>query len=512
MNRLNKQYLAYAITLNLFVLTHTSTVHATNSGEDLRESDSPPAADVAPVTNPLPDLPTSPPPPTLQLVPAAPAVPAIAITPTPVTPSSLPPVVPNAKASQEDAECYENVLLFARVMQLVRERYVDDKKTGYTQLTHAALKGMLNSLDPHSQFLDESGFQEIQRETKGEFTGLGITVGSKNGYLVILQPMQNSPGERAGILPGDRIMSINGKDAEKMSLADANALLRGLPGEKATLTLLRPEAGAPNGGSVYKVDIVRETIRLTSVKDDKILPAELTGPDMKIGYVRIEEFEEKTGEELDNALAKMQSAGMQGLVIDLRNNPGGLLDVAVDVAGKFLPPGTVVVSTRGRKIDQVREYVARNQTEQPNYPMAILINGYSASGAEIMAGALKDLDRAVLVGETTFGKGSVQTIEPLGNGIGIRLTTARYYTPSKRSIQEVGIIPDIPVTLSDEDERRVALTEVSRPLSPDEQIEVSKLKDTPLLRAITALKTLQQYPSQGPGSAAVVSLKASAGH
>jgi carboxyl-terminal processing protease len=184
---------------------------------------------------------------------------------------------------------------------------------------------------------------------------------------------------------------------------------------------------------------------------------------------------------------------MQGLVIDLRNNPGGLLDSAVDVAGKFVPPGTVIVSTKGRTADVAQDFRARMEKEHPDYPIAILINGYSASGAEIVAGALKDLHRAILVGETTFGKGSVQTVQPLGNGVGLRLTMAKYYTPSHRTIHEVGVSPDIDVPISDAEERRIVLVQSHRALTPEEQVEAAKMEDRQLERAVTALRSVRIY-------------------
>ncbi len=389
-------------------------------------------------------------------------------------------------------ESYESTLLFARVMQLIRQDYVDESKTSYKDLTYAALKGMLASLDPHSQFLDEEDFQDIQRETKGEFSGLGIVIGIKDNALVIISPMEDSPSGRAGLMPGDHILKINGKSTAKMTLAAAEKALKGVPGEKADLTLLRPTAGAPNGGTVFDVELTRETIQVASVKDAHMLPGTLAGQD-KIGYVRIEEFSDNTSDEMDHALEGLEHDGMQALVIDLRNNPGGLLDSAVDVAGKFLPANTVIVSTRGRVADQSQEFRARTHRDHPAYPIALLINGYSASGAEIMAGALKDLNRAILVGETTFGKGSVQTVQPLGNGVGLRLTMAKYYTPDKKSIHGVGISPDISVPVTDEEARRVDLAQEKRPLTPEEQAEVAKAQDRQLERAVSSLRSVRIY-------------------
>ncbi|HEV3272479.1 MAG TPA: S41 family peptidase [Candidatus Methylacidiphilales bacterium] len=398
----------------------------------------------------------------------------------------------SAAPAEKPDESYQYTLLFARVLQLIRQDYVDPDKVGYKDLTYAALRGMLASLDPHSQFLDEESFQDIQRETKGEFSGLGIVVGVKDGGIIILSPMEDTPGERAGLMPGDRILKIDGKNTEKMTLAAAEKALKGEPGEKARLTLLRPVAGAPGGGTVFEVVLTRETIRVSSVKDARLLPASMAGQE-KIGYVRIEEFGENTPDELDHALESLEQAGIEGLVIDLRNNPGGLLDSAVDVAGKFLPPNTVIVSTRGRTAEESEDFRARPQPVHPDYPIALLINGYSASGAEIVAGALKDLNRAILVGETTFGKGSVQTVQPLGNGVGLRLTMAKYYTPSKKTIQAVGVSPDIEVPISDTEERRIILAEASRSLTPEEKTEAAKAEDRQLERAAGALRSILIY-------------------
>ena len=389
-------------------------------------------------------------------------------------------------------ESYQYVLLFSRVLHLIQQDYVDPNKVSDKELTYAALRGMLSSLDPHSQFLDEDSFQDIQRETKGEFSGLGIVIGVKDGGLVILSPMEDSPGGRAGLMPGDRILKINGKNTEKMTLGAAEKALKGVPGEKARLTLLRPVAGALGGGTVFEVVLTRETIRVASVKDPHLLPSSMAGQE-KIGYVRIEEFAENTSDELDHALDDLESAGIQGLVIDLRNNPGGLLDSAVDVAGKFVPPNTVIVSTKGRTADQSEDFRARVQREHPDYPIALLINGYSASGAEIVAGALKDLGRAILVGETTFGKGSVQTVQPLGDGVALRLTMAKYYTPSKKTIHEVGVSPDIDVPITDAEERRILLAEAKRPLTPEEQTEAAKVDDRQLQRAVSSLRSILIY-------------------
>jgi carboxyl-terminal processing protease len=408
--------------------------------------------------------------------------------PTPVAPS------PPADASAPGADdSFQYTLLFSRVMQLVRQNYVDPKKVGYKELTYAALKGMLASLDPHSQFLDEEAFADLQRETRGgPFSGLGIIVGAKDNAIVIVEPMEDSPAGRAGLMPGDRIMKINGKSTEKMSLATVGDLLKGAVGEKASLTILRPSDAKPNDGDVFEVNLTREVIQVTSVKDPHLLPAKIAGTD-KVGYVRIEEFGQQTPEELVQALNGLEKAGMNSLVIDLRNNPGGLLEAAVEVAGGFVRPNTVIVSIKGRSPAQDEDFSAKTTRPRPTYPIALLINGYSASAAEIVAGALKDLKRALLVGETTFGKGSVQTVQPLGNGIGLRLTTAKYYTPSNRVIHEVGITPDLAVPITDAEDRAIILAEAKRALSPEEKIEVAGMEDRQLERAVSALRSWGAY-------------------
>ena len=409
----------------------------------------------------------------------------------PTAAADTPPAPPTPAPITDDS--YQYTLLFSRVMQMVRQNYVDPKKVGYKELTYAALKGMLDSLDHHSQFLDEEAFADLNRETGGgPFSGLGIIVGVKDGVTVIVSPMEGSPAGKAGLMPGDRIMKINGKSTEKMSLAAVGDLLKGAIGEKAHLTILRPSGAVTSDGDVFEVNLTREVIQLSSVKDPHLLPVKIAGKD-KVGYVRIEEFGQTTPEELNRALDALQKDGMQALVIDLRNNPGGLLDAAVEIAGEFVPPNTIIVSTKGRAADQNQEFRAKSGLQRPDYPIALLINGYSASAAEITSGALKDLNRAVLVGETTFGKGSVQTVQALGNGVGMRLTTAKYYTPSNRTINEIGITPDIVVPITNTEERRILLAEAKRTLSPEEQIDVSKMVDRQLIRAVSALRSVNAY-------------------
>jgi carboxyl-terminal processing protease len=304
----------------------------------------------------------------------------------------------------------------------------------------------------------------------------------------VVSPMEDSPGFRAGILPGDQILRINGTTTEKMSLQDAIELLRGNPGQKVTLTIFRP-----SNKETKDYVLQREIIKVASVKDAKILDPSITG-NFKIGYLRITQFNEPTAQELNQKLNELQANGMQALILDLRYNPGGLLTSAVDVCGLFLPPKTMVVYTEGRDASQRREYeTAKNEKQRPNFPMVLLVNGGSASGSEIVAGALKDLNRAILVGETTFGKGSVQSVIQLPDGSALRLTTAKYFTPSKQVIHEKGITPNIKASLSMDQERALLLRRRDGPLSPDEQKFVNDQRDPQLDRAVDALKGVMIY-------------------
>ena len=361
-------------------------------------------------------------------------------------------VLTSSAAADSDDAGYENLTVFTRALQLIRQDYVDANKIGYRDLTYSALRGMLASLDPHSQFMEPTDFRDMQDETRSEFGGLGIVVSTKDGVLTVVSPMEDTPGFRAGILPGDQILRINGTTTEKMSLQDAINLLRGDPGQKVTLTIFRP-----SNKETKDYVLQREIIKVASVKDAKILDQSITG-NFKIGYLRITQFNEPTAQELDQKLNELQAKGMQALIVDLRYNPGGLLTSAVDVCGLFLPPKTMVVYTEGRDASQRREYdTSKNEKQRPNFPMVLLVNSGSASGSEIVAGALKDLNRAILVGETTFGKGSVQSVIQLPDGSALRLTTAKYYTPSKQVIHEKGITPNIKASLSPDQERALLL-------------------------------------------------------
>src|SRR2546422_8607818 len=286
----------------------------------------------------------------------------------------------------EDDNGYAQISIFAKAVQLIRQDYVDGNKTSYHDLITAAMKGMLASLDPHSQFMDPNDFRDMQDDTRSRFNGLGIEVSIKNDLPTVVSPMEDTPAAKAGILSGDQILKINGIATDKMELQDAINVLRGTPGQKVTLTLLRPSTKEVKDYTLERVEI-----KVQSVKGARLLDAELTGP-FKIGYIRLIQFNEPTAEELSKALDELQKQGMQALILDLRNNPGGLLNSAVDVCAQFLSPNTKIVSTQGRVASQQHDYSTSGvKKERPNFPMVLLVNEGSASGAEIVAGALKDL-------------------------------------------------------------------------------------------------------------------------
>ena len=394
---------------------------------------------------------------------------------------------------------YSQIAIFAKALELVRQDYVDENKTSYHDLVTAAMKGMLSSLDPHSQFMDPNDFRDMQDDTRSRFNGLGIEVSMKNGLPTVVTAMEDTPAAKAGILSGDQILRINGMSTERMDLQDAINVLRGPAGAKVGLTLLRPSTK-----EIKEYTLQRVEIKIQSVKGERLLPPELTGP-FRIGYIRLIQFNEPTADELSKAIDDLQKQGMQALILDLRNNPGGLLNSAVDVCGQFLPPNTKVVSTQGRVPSQRHDYATSTVSKpRPNFPMVLLVNEGSASGAEIVAGALKDLRRAVLVGETTFGKGSVQNVLQLPDGSAVRFTTAKYYTPSRQVIQGNGVTPNIRVGMTAEQERALYGLRNAGNVKPDDETNIIKTKDPQMLRAIDALKGVMIYAQQSAPKAEAV--------
>ncbi|MEO8207277.1 MAG: S41 family peptidase [Chthoniobacterales bacterium] len=386
------------------------------------------------------------------------------------------------KEAAPDAVPYDDIQLFARALQLIRQDYVNDKKVGYKDLIYSAMRGMMSDLDPHSQFMEPRDFKGMQEDTRSEFGGLGVMMEMKGGLLTIVFPTEGSPAFEAGLLPADQILKINGTSTEKMSVPDAVEMLRGEPGQKITLTVRRPSTR-----EIKDYELTRIMIRVSSVKDARILSPDKT-EGKKIGYVRVTQFNEPTAGELIKELDKLEKKGMEGLVLDLRYNPGGLLNSAVDVCAQFLPPNTKVVSNDGRTPAVQREYrTAGSGGKKRNYPIAILVNHDSASAAEIVAGALKDLRRAILVGETTFGKGSVQSVVALPDGSALRLTTAKYYTPARQLIHEHGVAPNIRVPMSYRQEEMLLGARRNAANSPQKDKILDNVPDVQLDRAIDAL-------------------------
>ncbi|WP_246879140.1 MULTISPECIES: S41 family peptidase [Thalassospira] len=334
-----------------------------------------------------------------------------------------------AQSSTSSAETYRLLNLFGDVFEQVKSKYVedvDDKK-----LIEAAINGMLTSLDPHSSYLNMDNFEEMQVDTRGEFGGLGIEVTMEDGFVKVIAPIYDTPAEKAGLQPGDFITHIDGTAIRGMTLNDAVEMMRGKVNTDIVLTIIRKGEQAP-----FDVTLTRAVIKIQSVRAE---------PKDDIGYIRITKFNEQTASGLQRAIADMREEigpEIKGLVIDLRNNPGGLLDQAISVSDAFLDKGEIV-STRPRDTENTERYNARSGDLSEGLPIVVLINDGSASASEIVAGALQDHRRAVIMGTRSFGKGSVQTILPMPGNVALRLTTARYYTPSGKSIQEVGIVPDI---------------------------------------------------------------------
>lgn len=325
-------------------------------------------------------------------------------------------------------ETYEELKTFSEVLTQVQKSYVDETKV--KDLVQGAIRGMLSTLDPHSAYMTPDMYKEMQVETKGEFGGVGIQIGVKENRLAVIAPIEGTPAYRAGIKPGDFITKVNDETTKDLTLMDAVQKMRGPKGSKVNLTIQRD--GTPDP---LQFTLVRDTIKIESVKS-KVLD--------NIGYVRLTQFQESTGRDLSKVLKQFREQKLQSTILDLRNNPGGLLTASVEVSEQFLPAGKLVVYTKGRE-SKKDEWIAKGKDQMDDSPMIILINEGSASASEIVAGALQDYGRAVIVGTTSFGKGSVQTILPLGDGSGLRLTTAKYYTPKGRSIQSTGITPDIVV-------------------------------------------------------------------
>jgi carboxyl-terminal processing protease len=331
----------------------------------------------------------------------------------------------------DDKEIYQYLKTFSDVIELVKKNYVEDVKD--KDVVYSAIKGILESLDAHSSFMPPEMYKEMQSETKGEFGGIGIEITIKDGFPTVIAPIEDTPAYKAGLKSGDHIIKIDGKPTKNMSLVDVVKMIRGAKGKPVTLTVFREGFTAPKD---YRV--VRDVIVVKSVKYKMI--------ENEYGYIRIAQFQERTARDLDNALKELVKSNkgkpMKGVLLDLRNDPGGLLEQAVEVSDKFIDEGLIVYIEGRKKDDKAMKFYARKNDDYLG-PLVVLVNEGSASASEIVAGALQDYKRAIVVGAKTFGKGSVQTVFPLGDGSAVRLTTAKYYTPKGRSIQAEGITPDI---------------------------------------------------------------------
>lgn len=375
---------------------------------------------------------------------------------------------------------FEKMKLLSEVLLQIRHSYVDRDKTAYQDLMYGALKGMLKSLDPHSQFMDPETFGGMKEDTVGEFGGLGIVIGIRDGVLTVIAPMDDTPAFRAGILHGDKIILINGESTEDMSLQEAVRRMRGEPGTSLTITVVRPETR-----ETREIDLVREMIRVRSVRGSEIIGD-------GIGYIRITQFNDPVAASLREAVDGLLEQGMNALVLDMRNNPGGLLSSAVEVSQDFLQPRDKIVSIKGRQGFQTQR-ASRGKYRNEKFPMVVLVNGGSASASEIVAGALQENNRAVVVGEKTFGKGSVQSVLPLRDGSAIRLTTAYYYTPLERRIHEKGIVPDIVIPMPPELWRKIQMKRSREEFGDyhDADADLEDIVDHQLERAVELLKGIR---------------------
>jgi carboxyl-terminal processing protease len=387
-------------------------------------------------------------------------------------------------------DLYRQVEIFADALSIVQSDYADE--TNSKDLIYGSLKGMLASLDPHSQFLDPDSYRELKEETEGKFGGIGIEITVKDGLLTVVTPIEDTPAWKAGVKANDRIVKINNELTRDMTISDAVKRLRGKPREAVNITVLRESQK-----KVLEFKIVREMIRIKDIKEARVL-------EDGIGYLRLVEFREDTPGEFSAALENLKKQGAKSLVLDLRNNPGGILDAAISVSQEFLEKGKMITYTKGRKNTQQMEFVSKEDAPLLDMPMVVLINEGSASGSEIVAAALQDYKRAIIVGTKSFGKGSVQSVIPLRDGSALRLTTSKYFSPLGREIHGKGITPDIVVeeakieNIAEEEKLPPQAEEVFQQLekkeAPAAQPKPFDYKsDAQLVRAVDILKAIKIY-------------------
>ncbi len=359
-----------------------------------------------------------------------------------------------AEEEKGNQNAYNKLKVFSEIISLIESNYVETVKSD--TMIEGAISGMVKSLDPHTSYMPPATYKEMQVETTGKFGGLGIEISMRDGILTVVSPIDDTPAFRAGVKAGDKIIKIEDESTLDMTLQDAVSLLRGETGSPINITIFRKNFKAPK-----EFTIVRDIIKVRSVVH-KLYQAD-------IGYIKIRSFSKNTSSDLDKALADLEKKGITKLILDVRNNPGGLLNQAVEVTDRFLNRENLIVYTKGRSNEQNMRFTSHDKVAGVNYPLIILVNGGSASASEIVAGALQDLNRAIVLGTPTFGKGSVQTIIPLSDGSALKLTTARYYTPSGRVIQENGIEPDILVEME-------AVEEIKKKDKGEDSEEKTKLR------------------------------------
>ncbi len=404
----------------------------------------------------------------------------------------------DGEVGADTKDVYRNIEIFTEVLRQIEKSYVEPQEP--QELIYGAIKGMVHNLDPHSSFMTKEEYRELMLETKGSFTGIGVEITVKDNFLTVVSPIEGTPADKVGMKAGDKIIKIEDTRTKDMSLMEAVKKIRGPKGTKVNLTIMREGEAKP-----LELSITRGVIPLISVRQYFLTP--------EIGYVRISNFQSKTVNDLSEALEEMEKGReIKGLVLDLRNNPGGLLSQAIEVSDLFLNSG-LIVSTKGRVSSQNITATAHTDKKPRTYPIIALINSGSASAAEIVAGALQDNKRALVLGTRSFGKGSVQTILPLSDGSGLRLTTARYYTPSGKSIQSSGIVPDIELDftppnekekkdvgkfvreedleghMTNEDAEGIAPVEKNDEMEKDRRVKMLLERDNQVRHAVELLKT-----------------------
>ncbi|MDR1245263.1 MAG: S41 family peptidase [Endomicrobium sp.] len=385
----------------------------------------------------------------------------------------------NLQAYGAGDEAYEKLKLMIDVMEIIDKNYV--LEINPKNLTVGAIKGVVDSLDPFSQYMEEKAFKDMKNETEGAYSGVGLRIMSKNNCITIVSPLPGTPAYRAGILPNDRIIKIDGKSTNRMSTDEAVELMRGKVGKKIKLTISRS-----NTADELEFNLIREKIKIKTLRTIML--------DDGIGYIRLSEFNAQSDEDMKKALYAFKDQGMKAFILDLRNNPGGLLDSAINIISLFIEDTKLILTTKGRKEETKREYYTNGKADFADIPFVVLINRGSASASEIVSGALQDFRRSLIIGSNTFGKGSVQTVIPLPDGTALRLTIAKYYLPSGRTINHSneknaknGITPDIDIPVTIEEEIKLyAQSDILFSKNKDEKKNI--IEDKALNKALEIIK------------------------